>query len=152
MSNRAERRARARSTGKNGDNQFTGGKTKSRRGVVDEIALQEKARRLANGETGEWKPSGHRDFATSALQSDLSLNNPKVIEKPHSVKQWFRILSWTLIILSVIAFLVAMWIPNVPMWAIITISAVFVVGVLSLFFVAGSYKENPRLDSYGAAV
>ncbi|WP_414630300.1 tripartite tricarboxylate transporter TctB family protein [Bifidobacterium actinocoloniiforme] len=120
--------------------------------MLDEQALQEKARRLAAGDNGEWKPSGRNDLAPVAEQVDPSLRDPKLVEKPRSVRHWFRLLSWCLIVLSIIAFLVAMWVPNMPMWAIITICAVFTVGVISLFFVGGSYKENPRLDSYGTAV
>ena len=35
---------------------------------------------------------------------------------------------------------------------IITVSAVFIVGVLSLFFTAGDSKHNPNLDQNGTAV
>ncbi|OZG50936.1 hypothetical protein [Bombiscardovia coagulans] len=151
MSNRAERRAQAKSAQQEGRGPYARGSMKSRRGVVDESSLQDKARRLANGDNGEWKPSGHHDVTYSTAVNP-NLNDAKLSHKPRSVKQWFRFVSWTLIVLSAIAFLVVMWIPNLPMWAIVTISAVFIVGVLSLFFVGGSYKENPRLDSYGTAV
>lgn len=36
--------------------------------------------------------------------------------------------------------------------AILTVSVVFVVGVLSLFFTAGNYRNNPNLDANGTAV
>jgi hypothetical protein len=71
---------------------------------------------------------------------------------PQGIRQWLRLLSWVLIVLSCVAFLVIMWLSNVPMWLVITVSAVFAVGVLSLFFVGGSPKENPNLDDYGTAV
>ena len=45
-----------------------------------------------------------------------------------------------------------MWLPSHPMWVIITVSAVFIVGVLSLFFTAGDSKHNPNLDENGTAV
>lgn len=116
------------------------------------MSLQEKSRRLASGEDGEWKPTGHHDFEPNSEQADPNLRDPKIATKPHSVRQWLRIICWALIVLSAIAFLVAMWLPNVPTWATITICAVFALGVISLFFVGGSYKENPRLDAYGTAV
>ena len=57
-----------------------------------------------------------------------------------------------LIALSVIAFFVVMWLPTHPLWLILTVSVVFVVGVLSLFFTAGNYRNNPNLDANGTAV
>jgi hypothetical protein len=51
-----------------------------------------------------------------------------------------------------VAFLIVMWIPSLPMWAIITVSAVFAVGVLSLFVVRGDNDKNPYLDENGTAV
>ena len=77
---------------------------------------------------------------------------PKAFKAPHSVRQWFRVGSWTLIALSVIAFFVVMWLPTHPLWLILTVSVVFVVGVLSLFFTAGNYRNNPNLDANGTAV
>ena len=59
---------------------------------------------------------------------------------------------WTLIAIAIIAFFVVMWLPSHPMWLIITVSAVFIVGVLSLFFTAGDSKHNPNLDQNGTAV
>ena len=76
----------------------------------------------------------------------------KAFKAPHSVRQWFRVGSWTLIALSVIAFFVVMWLPTHPLWLILTVSVVFVVGVLSLFFTAGNYRNNPNLDANGTAV
>mgnify|MGYP000107987554 FL=1 len=64
----------------------------------------------------------------------------------------FRVGSWTLIALSVIAFFVVMWLPTHPLWLILTVSVVFVVGVFSLFFTAGNYRNNPNLDANGTAV
>ena len=52
----------------------------------------------------------------------------------------------------VIAFFVVMWLPTHPLWLILTVSVVFVVGVLSLFFTAGNYRNNPNLDANGTAV
>ena len=76
----------------------------------------------------------------------------KMFKAPHSLRQWFRVGSWTLIAIAIIAFFVVMWLPSHPMWLIITVSAVFIVGVLSLFFTAGDSKHNPNLDENGTAV
>ena len=68
------------------------------------------------------------------------------------MRQVLRIITWTLILLCAISFLVIMWIPSVPMWLIITIASVFAVAVISLFFVAGNSKDNPNLDANGCAI
>ena len=154
MPNRAERRAAAKRSKQNKGvpqqaNEAQGG---NRSGLVDEYALQERSRRLEEHEQeGEWKPSSsvqkerHED-------EDITLDNPKVSHTPHSVRQVFRIITWTLILLCEISFLVIMWIPSVPMWLIITIASVFAVAVISLFFVAGNSKDNPNLDANGCAI
>ena len=68
------------------------------------------------------------------------------------MRQWFRVVSWVLIVIAAIAFLVIMWLPTHPIWLVATVSGVFVVGVLSLFFTAGDSKHNPNLDQNGTAV
>ena len=75
-----------------------------------------------------------------------------MFKAPHSIRQWFRVASWVLIAVAAIAFLVIMWLPSHPMWLIATVSIVFAVGVLSLFFTAGDSKHNPNLDQNGTAV
>ena len=72
---------------------------------------------------------GHRTLLTT----NPNYTNPKMFKAPHSLRQWFRVGSWTLIAIAIIAFFVVMWLPSHPMWLIITVSAVFIVGVLSLF-------------------
>ena len=86
------------------------------------------------------------------LTTNPNYTNPKMFKAPHSLRQWFRVGSWTLIAIAIIAFFVVMWLPSHPMWLIITVSAVFIVGVLSLFFTAGDSKHNPNLDENGTAV
>lgn len=120
---------------------------------ADEDQLQEKSRRLQDGTDGPWKPTGGTIEETeSLLTTSPNYTNPKMFKAPHSARQWFRVISWLLIALSAIAFLVIMWLPSHPMWLVATVSIVFAVGVLSLFFTAGNPKHNPNLDQNGTAV
>jgi hypothetical protein len=117
--------------------------------MIDEYGLQEKSRRLVEHVDGQWTPSAKADDdEISALEN----HDPRIIKPPHSLRQFLRILSWTLIGLSMVAFLVVMWLPSHPLWLIITVSTVFVIAVLSLFFVASDPKHNPNLDANGTAV
>lgn len=121
--------------------------------MLDEYQLQEKSRRLQDGTDGPWKPTGGSVVENeSLLTTNPDYTNPKMFKAPHSMRQWFRVASWTLIALSAIAFLVVMWLPSHPMWLIATVSIVFAIGVLSLFFTAGNPKHNPNLDQNGTAV
>ena len=88
----------------------------------------------------------------NVLNTNPDYKNPKMFKAPHSVRQWIPCGQWVLIALSAIAFLVVMWLPSHPMWLIATVSIVFAVGVLSLFFTAGNPKHNPNLDQNGTAV
>ncbi|KFF30919.1 membrane protein [Bifidobacterium bombi] len=146
MPNRAERRAQARQSRKGGspDQQVRG------RGAVNEYTLQERSRRLSESGEAEWKPSGGSIVDLSDVSS--ASKKPKSVSAPHSIRQWLRVVTWTLIVLSGIAFLIVMWLPKSPMWLIMTVSIVFVIGVLSLFFTAGDPKDNPNLDANGTAV
>ena len=102
---------------------------------------------------GPWKPTGGSVVENeNLLTTNPDYTNPKMFKAPHSMRQWFRVASWALIALSAIAFLVVMWLPSHPMWLIATVSIVFAVGVLSLFFTAGNPKHNPNLDQNGTAV
>ena len=127
---------------------------RGRSGMIDEYQLQQKSQRLQDGTDGtEWKPSGGTIADTETLlTTNPNYTNPKMFKAPHSLRQWFRVGSWTLIAIAIIAFFVVMWLPSHPMWLIITVSAVFIVGVLSLFFTAGDSKHNPNLDQNGTAV
>ncbi|MDF7663875.1 tripartite tricarboxylate transporter TctB family protein [Bifidobacterium sp. ESL0763] len=149
MPNRAERRAQAKRSRK-GEVKQREEQARSRNGVVDEYALQERSRRLEDNATGEWVPSA--STITPSEPVNPNYNDPKIARAPHSIRQWFRVVSWTLIILAAIAFVVVMWLPSHPMWLIILVSVVFIVGVLSLFFTAGDYHHNPNLDDNGTAV
>lgn len=152
MANRAERRAR----NKGGvPEQYDATQGRGRSGMIDEYQLQEKSRRLKEGKTGPWKPTSSEQEKYEEIAMDTNPNNydpPKVIRAPHSARQWARVCSWIVIVLSAIAFFVVMWIPNLPLWAIITVSAIFACGVISLFFTAGDPKNNPNLDQNGTAV
>ena len=153
MANRAERRAEAKRAKKGIPSQYDQTRGRARGGMVDEWSLQQKSIRLQDGTDGEWKPTGGSDVEPDlTLTTNPHYSNPKAFKAPHSVHQWFRVVSWTLILLSAIAFLVVMWLPNDPEWLVITIAAVFIVGVVSLFFTAGDSKHNPNLDQNGTAV
>lgn len=158
MANRAERRAEAKRAKKGIPSQYDQTRGRGRGGMVDEWSLQQKSIRLQDGtDTGDgpWKPSARTEAdveVESQFEANPNYRNPKVLRAPHSVRQWFRALSWFLIVLAAVAFLVIMWLPSHPMWLVITVAAVFVVGVVSLFFTAGNYRHNPNLDANGTAV
>ncbi|MCI1650129.1 tripartite tricarboxylate transporter TctB family protein [Bifidobacterium tibiigranuli] len=152
MPNRAERRAQDKRSRRGVPAQYDQTQGRARSDMIDEYALQDKSRRLEEHVDGEWKPSASVTDTTGDRLDDIEMRDPDIIKPPHSVRQAFRIVSWTLISLSVIAFLVIMWLPSHPLWLIATISAVFVVAVLSLFVVAGDPKHNPNLDANGTAV
>ncbi|MEE0654965.1 tripartite tricarboxylate transporter TctB family protein [uncultured Bifidobacterium sp.] len=152
MANRAERRAR----NKGGvPEQYDATQGRGRSGMIDEYQLQEKSRRLKEGKTGPWKPTSSELEHAEKVAMDTDPNDfdpPQVIRAPHSVRQWFRVASWVVIVVSAIMFFVVMWLPQHPLWSIITVSACFAAGVLSLFFTAGDPKNNPNLDQNGTAV
>ncbi|MDF7641601.1 Yip1 family protein [Bifidobacterium sp. ESL0784] len=150
MPNRAERRAQAKRN-RQGVPQPNQPQNRGRGGLIDEYSLQERSRRLEENGGTEWKPKAEK-LAAPAENLDPNYSDPKVMKAPHSLHQWFRIVSWTLIVLSGIAFAVLMWVPKHPLWLIVTVSVIFVVGVLSLFFTAGNYRHNPNLDSNGTAI
>ena len=153
MPNRAERRAQAKAGRRGVPQQYDQTQGRARSGMLDEYQLQEKSRRLQDGTDGPWKPSASTITETeNVLNTNPDYKNPKMFKAPHSLRQWFRVGSWTLIAIAIIAFFVVMWLPSHPMWLIITVSAVFIVGVLSLFFTAGDSKHNPNLDENGTAV
>lgn len=157
MANRAQRRADAKKARRGIPSQYDQTRGRGRANMLDEYALQEKSRRIAEGKdvTGPWKPTGgYKETVPEATAATkFSYENPTVAKTPMSVNKVFRILNWALIVIAAIAFLVVMWFPNVPMWLIITVSVVFALGVLSLFFTNGnSAGRNPNLDENGTAV
>lgn len=156
MPNRAERRAKNKG-GKGIPQQYDHTQGRGRSGMIDEYQLQEKSRRLQDGETGPWKPSSsvkaQERIEEHIMDTDPgAYDPPEVIKAPHSVRQWFRVFSWIIIVVSAIMFFVVMWLPQHPMWSIIAVSAAFAFGVISLFFTAGNPKNNPNLDQNGTAV
>ena len=154
MPNRAEPRAQAKAGRRGVPSQYDQTRGRGRSGMIDEYQLQQKSQRLQDGTDGtEWKSSGGTIADTETLlTTNPNYTNPKMFKAPHSLRQWFRVGSWTLIAIAIIAFFVVMWLPSHPMWLVITVSAVFIVGVLSLFFTAGDSKHNPNLDQNGTAV
>ena len=81
---------------------------------IDEYQLQQKSQRLQDGTDGtEWKPSGGTIADTETLlTTNPNYTNPKMFKAPHSLRQWFRVGSWTLIAIAIIAFFVVMWLPS----------------------------------------
>lgn len=155
MPNRAERRAQEKRNRKGIPQQYDETRGRARSGMIDEYALQRKSIRLQEGTDtgGEWKPTAHiQDEAVVQMDANPTMANPKLLKAPHSVHQWFRVVSWFLIVIAAIAFVVVMWLPSQPIWLVLVIAVVFAVGVVSLFFTAGSAKHNPNLDANGTAV
>ncbi|MDD6373036.1 MAG: tripartite tricarboxylate transporter TctB family protein [Bifidobacteriaceae bacterium] len=151
MPNRAQRRAQARQS--KGTAQQ---RNRSRAGAVDEYALQERSLHLQQSGKDEWKPSSSTDPKSREREvtpdDDLGLRNPNKAPAPKTARGWGRLFSWLFIILSGIAFIVVMFLPNKSLWAIVTVSVIFVLGVLSLFLFGGSPSENPNVDDNGTAV
>ncbi|KAB8286854.1 hypothetical protein DSM100688_2110 [Bifidobacterium ramosum] len=156
MPNRAERRKAAKDQRRGVPQQYDQTRGRGRAHMLDEYALQERSRRIQEGtlDDGPWKPTAHTeaDEIDATLATNPNYRDPQAFKAPHSVHQWFRVASWTLIVLAAIAFLVIMWLPSHPIWLVATVAGVFVVGVVSLFFTAGNYKHNPNLDENGTAV
>ncbi|MFT9243540.1 MAG: tripartite tricarboxylate transporter TctB family protein [Bifidobacterium aquikefiri] len=150
MPNRSQRRANARNERKGIPTQYDQTRGRGRGGMLDEQSLQEKSRRIQANEDGVWKPAGHVDVdIQKTATKDQAMPS---IGTPSTFRQWLRILSWILIVVSACAFVVIMWASTTPLWLVITVSALFAVGVLSLFIVGGSPRENPNLDDNGTAV
>ena len=116
--------------------------------MLDEYSLQEQSRRLEDREDGEWKPSG-RPSQEGTQERAVAVRHSHM---PHGVRGWLRMISWTLLVLSIIGFFIVMWVKNAPLWLVIVIACVFALGVLLLGLTAGSPRENPSLDENGTAV
>lgn len=117
MPNRAERRKAAKDQRRGVPSQYDQTRGRARSGMLDEYALQEKSRRIQEGvdDSGVWKPSARTEVdeeVESVFEANPNYQDPKAFKAPHSVRQWFRVGSWTLIALSVIAFFVVMWLPT----------------------------------------
>lgn len=144
MANRAQRRAQEKARRRGIPEQYDSTRGRGRSGMIDEYALQEKSIRLQEGRDGEWKPTAYT--GEEEQQEVVAASNGV------SVRGVARIISWTLIVLSALAFLVVMWVSYKPLWLVATIAGVFALSVLSLFFVSGDSKYNPRLDQNGTAL
>ena len=112
MPNRAERRKAAKDQRRGVPSQYDQTRGRARSGMLDEYALQEKSRRIQEGvdDSGVWKPSARTEVdeeVESVFEANPNYQDPKAFKAPHSVRQWFRVGSWTLIALSVIASAVA---------------------------------------------
>lgn len=143
MPNRAQRRANAR---RNNDENV-------QRRYSDQGLFEEKADAVAEGRTGEWRPSR----VTPVV---VEHHEPTPAERDDEARLHARdtawgiakLVSWLLIVVSSLAFLIIMWIPGLPMWAILTVTIIFALGVLSLFIVRSPHDSNPYLDANGTAV
>ncbi|MCI1901159.1 MAG: hypothetical protein LKI93_00260 [Bifidobacteriaceae bacterium] len=159
MANRAQRRANQRAANKNGES----GQPEGTQSATSQAMFNNKADRVAEGRD-EWVPGrvdANGDTVTAAQASaneearaehDAKVQANVSLARKRTTKGWLKFFSWLLIGLSALAFLIVMWIPNLPMWAIVTVSAIFAVGVLSLFVVRGDNDKNPYLDENGTAV
>lgn len=92
--------------------------------------------RLSN--KGGWKPSSSTQAEEVATE-----------KAPWTIRRVLNLISWVLIVLSMIGIIVVMWVPVT--WLILTVTSVFAVGVFSLFFTTGKKDSNPLLDSNGTA-
>lgn len=70
----------------------------------------------------------------------------------HSLRHALWLGGWALIVVSMVAFLVVMWLPSHPLWLIVTVSVIFIIGVLSLFLFSPDARSNPNLDANGTAL
>jgi hypothetical protein len=143
MPNRAQRRANARRK-----NDMNGERRASDQGL-----FEAKADAVAEGRKGVWRPS--RVEPVEQVRHELTPQEKDAQAKVSArTTGWgiAKLISWLLIVLSSLAFLILMWIPGLPMWAILTVTIVFGLGVLSLFIVRSPHDVNPYLDANGTAV
>lgn len=159
MPNRAERRAQEKQAKRKGSagsaqERNRAGRTVREEGMSEE-ALQRRSMHLQTSGTDEWKPSSSTSAAAKAatvIPEDYATRNPERAPKPTTARGWGRFFGWLFIVLSAIAFIVVMFIPDRPLAAIVTVSVIFVLGVLSLFIFGGESNDNPNVDSNGTAV
>lgn len=138
MANRAQRRAAARM------------KDEETKGVSSQRKFDNQADRVARTKNGEWRP-GRVDKPVeepASSQDDVNLT----IARKRTPREWAKFFSWLFIVVSAVAFLIVMWIPRLPLAAIVAVTIVFVIGVVSLFFVRSDHDRNPYVDENGTAV
>ena len=63
-----------------------------------------------------------------------------------------KLVNWVVMALSGIVFFVIIWLPELAIWATISVSAVFIATVLMLFVLQSPKDVNPYLDENGTAV
>ena len=127
--------------------QYQRNQGRNRSALLDEDSLQERSRRLADGESAEWKPSS---LETQQEQAEAQAH--EAASKPRGWRGWLTIVAWVLICLSIVGFFTLMWLPTHPFWLVATVSGVFAVGVLSLFIASQGSRANPKLDENGTAL
>lgn len=151
MANRKERRAKERQSRRGIPSQYDDTKGRARSGMIDEYALQDRSRRLAEHKDGEWKPS-------SSVTSQEDKFNRNILraeagdETWNKVRKVISIVSWAVILISAFTLFVFMWLPSQPMVLVITVAVLFALGVFGLFFSFSNSKQNPRLDQHGTAI
>lgn len=151
MANRKERRAKERQSRRGIPSQYDDTKGRARSGMIDEYALQDRSRRLAEHKDGEWKPS-------SSVTSQEDKFNRNILraeagdETWNKVRKVISIVSWAVILISAFALFVFMWLPNTPIALTIISSVLFALGVVGLFFTIGNARRNPRLDEHGTSL
>ncbi len=149
MPNRAERRAQSKRS-RGGTQPYSDRvQGRGRSTLSDEYALQERSRRLVDHESMQWSPSSSREIPSSASRRAVKGRNAHPV---HSLRHALWLGGWALIVVSMVAFLVVMWLPSHPLWLIVTVSVIFIIGVLSLFLFSPDARSNPNLDANGTAL
>ena len=135
--------------------------------ALDDAALQERSVRLSSGGSETWKPSGSGQArrrpadagrvhtapgSTTAQSAATSLRDGQHRSSSSRWRTWFRIACWVLIGVSACGFFVIMWLPTHPLWLVITVAAVFILGILSLYVVSPDARSNELLDQHGTSL
>ncbi|MEE1324802.1 MAG: hypothetical protein U0K19_04350 [Bifidobacteriaceae bacterium] len=144
MTNREQRRTNERTQRQSAKNE----RPEASRSTTTQASLDQRARTVENVAL-EWRPGR---VATITDADVAALSPDPMSSRRHSGWGNAKIVTWTVIVLSALAFIIVMWIPNLPMWGIVTVSAVFLAGVLSLFIVQSPRDVNPYVDENGTAV
>ena len=144
MTNRDQRRTNGRAQRKSAKNE----RPEASRSATTQASFDQRARTVENGAL-EWRPGR----VAAVVDAAVAASSPDPMSsRRHTGWGKAKIVSWTVMVLAAVAFIIVMWIPNLPMWGIVTVSAVFLAGVLSLFVVQSPRDVNPYLDENGTAV
>ena len=144
MTNREQRRTNERTQRQSAKNEWP----EASRSTTTQASLDQRARTVENVAL-EWRPGR---VATITDADVAALSPDPMSSRRHTGWGNAKIVTWTVIVLSALAFIIVMWIPKLPMWGIVTVSAVFLAGVLSLFIVQSPRDVNPYVDENGTAV